>query len=241
MSEVAADDLYRFSSLYVIQIGRGRIKVGYSANPVGRLAEHRALAEAFGARPGLQWASPPGTGTPALEDELIAFCAERARQQLRREYFVGVPFTVAVRRAAQLCGVRATVYETLDELAAANTAGRAEIVRADEAARRRAAAPRVRQALLSKFDSEMTWLGGEPRHVATRREAATWLGTGPRQVLRLIASGQLRTTSLESMGRPDDDGVLVEDLRKLLEARSAMRSDQRSGADLGQTRPDERA
>jgi hypothetical protein len=39
-----------------------------------------------------------------------------------------------------------------------------------------------REAMLSKFDSVMTLLGGQPRLVATWRVAATWLCAGPTKI-----------------------------------------------------------
>lgn len=96
----------QFSCLYVVEIARGRIKVGYTSSPAARLRHHRELAEIHGFTSGREWTSPPGTGTGARERELIEFCRRRPRsRQFRREYFAGVPFDVAVRRAIELCGV----------------------------------------------------------------------------------------------------------------------------------------
>ena len=45
-----------------------------------------------------------------------------------------------------------------------------------------------REAMLSKFDSVMTLLGGQPRLVATWRAAATWLRAGPTKIRRRFRS-----------------------------------------------------
>jgi hypothetical protein len=103
MTSVAADD---FCCLYVVQIARGRIKVGQTVNPEQRLSMHRGIAEAHGCVPGGEWVSPRGGGSTANENELIAFCNERATARFRWEYFTGVPFLAAVREAVRLCGDR---------------------------------------------------------------------------------------------------------------------------------------
>lgn len=98
-----------FACLYVIEVARGRIKVGFTCSPKSRLTLHREYALAYGGKPGREWASPPGSGTRALEAELIEFCADRARQKFRNEFFAGVPFLAAVRCAAALCNDRDTL------------------------------------------------------------------------------------------------------------------------------------
>jgi hypothetical protein len=54
--------------------------------------------------------------------------------------------------------------------------------------------------MLSKFDSVMTLLGGQPRLVATWRAAATWLCAGPTKISSLMASG--RAPMLMILGLP---------------------------------------
>lgn len=97
--------------LYVLEIKRGRIKVGFTRSPLARLRRHRALAEAHGCTPGREWTSPPGSGTAWREAALIKFCAELPRsRRFAKEYFAGVPFEVAVCRAAELCDDRLTAH-----------------------------------------------------------------------------------------------------------------------------------
>ena len=97
-----------FACLYVIEINRGRdcgrIKVGFTAHPATRLAHHRELALAYGCTPGREYVSPPGSGSPEREIELIEWCAARPRiTRYRREYFAGLDYTGAARKAAKLC------------------------------------------------------------------------------------------------------------------------------------------
>lgn len=90
--------------LYVIVIAFNRIKVGVTVSPELRLREHRGLAQAFGAESGRQWVSYPGVGTPENEAALVAFCAEHAGRQFRREYFSGLAFEDVVEYAEILSG-----------------------------------------------------------------------------------------------------------------------------------------
>lgn len=99
-------------SLYVIEISTDRIKVGWSGNPAARLRAHRAAARAYGTGAGREWSSPARAGLGA-ETALIAFCAERATEQIAREYFVGVRFEDAAERATALAA-----SDPLDEPAA---------------------------------------------------------------------------------------------------------------------------
>lgn len=88
-------------SLYVIEIGTDRIKVGWSGNPTARLKSHRAAAHAYGTGAGREWVSPARAGL-VTETALIDFCAARATEQLAREFFVGVRFEDAVEHATAL-------------------------------------------------------------------------------------------------------------------------------------------
>lgn len=90
-------------SLYVIEIGEGRIKVGIGADPEGRLRSHRSLAFAHGVDSGRAWVTPPWA-TSATESALINLCAAQSTAQFRREYFAGVTFEDAVSHAASVSG-----------------------------------------------------------------------------------------------------------------------------------------
>jgi hypothetical protein len=90
-------------ALYVIEIGHDRIKVGIGYSPAARLQSHRSTARAHGVTSGRAWATPRCLGSEA-ENALIGFCAARATEQFRREYFSGVPFEDAVQCAAELTG-----------------------------------------------------------------------------------------------------------------------------------------
>lgn len=95
--------------LYVIEIGDDRMKVGWSRGPERRLEDHRSMAKALGVSTGRAWITPRRASTIA-ETALINFCAARATEQVRREYFRDVPFEVATQAAGELTG------HTLDTL-----------------------------------------------------------------------------------------------------------------------------
>lgn len=98
-ADISATDVG--GSLYVIEIGADRIKVGWSGNPALRLRSHRAAARAYGVGAGREWVSAT-VAEPAAETTLIDFCAERATQQVAREFFIGVRFEDAVEHAVAL-------------------------------------------------------------------------------------------------------------------------------------------
>ena len=168
-------DAAQLASLYVIEIAEGRIKVGVSSDPVNRLATHRGMALAHGCTPGLEWVSPRGTGTAEREAALIAFCAEQpASEKFRSEYFAGVPFLVAVRHAAELCGDTRTL---------------SHLVEADRAVR------------WSEFELSIRSATGMPRVLCSAEEAAEWLRVPLSRIRRLIAAGELPVKSLGASQR----------------------------------------
>lgn len=100
-------------SLYVIEIGADRIKIGWSGKPAARLKAHRAAARAYGTGAGREWISAGPAGV-AEETALMEFCAERATEQIAREYFVGVRFEDAVHHAAELAAASDPLAEPAD-------------------------------------------------------------------------------------------------------------------------------
>lgn len=165
MTIVAQHETDPYACLYVIEIGRKRIKVGYTVNPKHRLALHRSLAEAHGCKPGREWVSPLGSGTAEREAELIAFCAQRADAVYRSEYFSGLAFTVAVEFAAELCHDDGTVRRL--------------------AARRRAARLAEFRTQLPRSDDGIVRMAG------SIEEAAQWLRLPESHVQDLVVSGWL--------------------------------------------------
>lgn len=164
--------------LYVIALDPDRIKVGYTVDPMTRLALHRGLAEAHGCVPGREWTSPRGAGTPAREAALIAFCAERASTQFRSEYFVGVAFDEAVRAAAEVCGDMATLRR-LDRNA--------------RAARRRRFQAMTRGRTAASFEEAAAWLGVT---VAALRALAS---SGALPVLRVGSQERVPVTAVAAL------------------------------------------
>jgi hypothetical protein len=156
-------------SLYVIEIGDDRIKVGIGADPASRLADHRSTARMYGVSTGREWVSPRRAGA-ATERALIAFCADRATEQFRREYFAGVRFDDAVRRAAELTlyTVPQILYGRLGCLARWTLHDLATVVLATTEA-----AVRDLAGVLAPSDP------GEDPPTFTREAIAAWLDTQP--------------------------------------------------------------
>lgn len=156
---------WRKDFLYVIELAADRIKVGVTYSPERRLAEHRSLAEAFGANCGPHWLSHPGVGTTENEDRLIDFCAERATQRFRREYFAGLVFEEVVEHAEFLNGSHAL-------------------------RRGRISYPRPGtepKDPIAVFD-HLSWA----RTTASVEEAARWLSVSEERVHELMESGDLK-------------------------------------------------
>jgi hypothetical protein len=89
-------------SVYVIEFSNGWLKVGWSGEPVARIARHarrmlrdgHTVTRQFHARcAGNAWSS---------ESSLIRFCAARAKVRAGFEWFEGVGFDVARSRAEEL-------------------------------------------------------------------------------------------------------------------------------------------
>lgn len=168
-------DAAQLVSLYVIEIAEDRIKVGVSVDPVRRVATHRGTALAHGCTPGREWISPRGTGTAEREAALIAFCAEQpASEKFRSEYFAGVPFLVAVRHAAELCGDTRTL---------------SHLVEVERAVR------------WSEFELSIRSTAELPRAMCSAEEAAAWLRVPVSRIQRLIATGELPVKSLGTSQR----------------------------------------
>lgn len=79
------------SHLYVVEFGRYGVKVGITANPKSRLAQHARDGRNFGRPATRGWLSPPHAEAKDNERALIAFCNKRTRAVRSREYFT-TPF-----------------------------------------------------------------------------------------------------------------------------------------------------
>jgi hypothetical protein len=92
--------------LYVIAFSNGIVKVGRSDDFCRRFHEHRRDAARFGLAIADWWRSDPLDRTEHRERRLIARMSEVGiRTAAGREYFSGVPFSVAVALAERLvCG-----------------------------------------------------------------------------------------------------------------------------------------
>jgi hypothetical protein len=106
-------------SVYIIELGADRIKVGWSSKPANRLKSHRALARAYGPGAGREWTGLARAGF-ATEAALVEFCAARATEQIGREYFVGVPFEDAVEYATTLVAPSPPRHGALQPMLLAN-------------------------------------------------------------------------------------------------------------------------
>lgn len=175
------------SFLYVVQLGRSRIKVGMSTSPRTRIAYHRGIAKAHGCLPGAEWVSPRGSGTVSNENALIRFCADRAAAKFRNEYFTGVSFLVAVREGARICGDREAkrilrhggAALALTALAEKRKQPSGPLPSWVEYAEQQAAEARLINPWPSRPGS------------CTEAQAAEWLGVPEAQIAQLISSGKI--------------------------------------------------
>lgn len=107
--------------IYVVEIDRRvkheRIKVGYTGSPKTRVGSHKANALAHGCVPDRAWVSQPGSGTDELEDKLIAYCAQHAKKQIKREYFAGISYDDVVAYAIELTRSFAPAWPHAEALA----------------------------------------------------------------------------------------------------------------------------
>lgn len=159
-------------SLYVIEIGADRIKVGIATNPASRLQDHRSTALMYGVAAGRSWVTPRLAGSVA-EGALIDFCAARATERIKREYFVGVRFEAAANRAAELTGYTVDILAGHAYAHSPNAKwsalGTAYFLFTTEAAVR----DLVARGELESRDAD------EPDPVITRRALLNWFETDP--------------------------------------------------------------
>jgi hypothetical protein len=87
--------------LYVIGFSSGPVKVGQTADPRRRFAEHRRDAGAYGVKISNFWISIAHSNYLANEVELIDLCLGFGTP-VKREYFHGADFDVVARGAADL-------------------------------------------------------------------------------------------------------------------------------------------
>lgn len=80
------------SYIYVIAFDSGTLKVGRSADAVGRLRTHSREANRHGVGVTSQWHSAPCSAREAVlyERQLIAFCASQGTLRAGTEYFAGL-------------------------------------------------------------------------------------------------------------------------------------------------------
>lgn len=136
------------------------------------------MAEAFGAKPGREYVSPPGSGSGQREKELIGWCAQRAKAQVRNEYFAGVRFDDAVRFAAGLC-------EDAEALAA-----RATAIAAVQDERR-----------VQRLNRRAVQLVGADRRFVTFEEAAQIMSTPAYVIHARTVEGELSAFQIGSSKR----------------------------------------
>lgn len=86
--------------LYVVELVGAGVKVGVSAKPDNRIAQHRRDAEAYGRTIGRVWVSAPHIEARANESAIKRFAGQR------REY-LSIDFDTAVARANELPKSRA--------------------------------------------------------------------------------------------------------------------------------------
>jgi len=166
------------SNLYVIELGKGRIKVGHSAEPAKRLAIHARVARAHGLEPGRQWVSRD-CGSGDYETTLIKYCTSisKAPNPNLGEYFADVPFDVAVAYAAEL-------PDTIAAAAAAREAQRMLV----------AARKRVRdQALFKRIRRQREV--GDLRYLTTR-EIAAEVGAPASRIYQGVCRGEVKHVRL---------------------------------------------
>ncbi|WP_165938673.1 GIY-YIG nuclease family protein [Parafrankia sp. BMG5.11] len=89
--------------IYVIKFDTGAVKVGRTSRPSRRVSEHDRACRPFGVEIEEVWISQPHEGYANSERMLIAACSKIA-EQIRKEYFRGVDFMVAVDIARTLDG-----------------------------------------------------------------------------------------------------------------------------------------
>src|SRR5262245_9251231 len=100
--------------LYVIEFSTGTVKVGKSGRGGKRIDEHISDATKYGAAVLNQWISPVHAGYDLTETELIARCAAEG-EQIKREWFRGLPFARAVALAEAVIAEREGVREGASE------------------------------------------------------------------------------------------------------------------------------
>lgn len=162
------------SRLYVIELGKTRIKVGHSAEPAKRLATHARAARAHGLEPGRQWIARD-YGSGEHETALIKYCTSISKSPNPNlgEYFADVPFEVAVAYASHLP----------DKDAATEAA---------EEARQRVAAERRRTrewAQLQRIRRQRE--NGDRQHLTTR-EIAAELAVPASRIYQGICRGEIK-------------------------------------------------
>jgi hypothetical protein len=119
-AELAAETAQMLSSIapghiYVIGFTSGVVKVGKTANPKHRLANHAMLATVHAVGVAHAWMSRRIFYVSAAERELIAFCARTGELAAGREYF-RVQFS-EVRNRADLVAANSAPYEEGSEMA----------------------------------------------------------------------------------------------------------------------------
>ena len=96
----------RIGVIYVVAFSTGVVKLGRSAEPARRLAEHRHDAVALGLAVTDEWASPRHAGCDHTERALRSYAVKAGAVATvagpRGEYLTGISFAQLIRRAKRL-------------------------------------------------------------------------------------------------------------------------------------------
>lgn len=90
------------SSLYVVELDQGTIKVGYSSQPETRVRSFVYQAAKFGIGVARHWVSDPKVTAFLFEKALIDRCAVRATSVHGDEWFRGLVFEEVKAHAIEL-------------------------------------------------------------------------------------------------------------------------------------------
>jgi hypothetical protein len=88
--------------IYVLAFASGRIKVGYSTNPRGRVGGQIAVARRIGVEAVGLWLSPLHVNASTNETALITWCRTATTARVGAEYFIGCAFSDVVEYAKSL-------------------------------------------------------------------------------------------------------------------------------------------